>query len=99
MIVGLLTLGLVYLSFNEQLAGNLTSAAVGLAIAASLVFLPFIATLAAIAVSMNNIGRPFSDGEAMLILSRPLTRRQYALGRLAGSFAVILGLCAGHAPC
>lgn len=93
-IVALITVGLIYLTVNDSLAASLMTAAVGLGTAASLGLLPFIATLAAVAVSMNNIGRPFSDGEAMLILSRPVTRWQYALGRLSASFAVIFGLCA-----
>ena len=42
---------------------------------------------------MNNIGRPFSDGEAMLVLARPVARWQYALGRLLASMALVVGLC------
>ena len=93
-ILVLVTAGLIYLTVNDSLAADVMTAAIGLGTAASLGLLPFIATLAAVAVSMNNIGRPFSDGEAMLILSRPLTRWQYALGRLSASFVVVFGLCA-----
>lgn len=55
--------------------------------------LPVLTTLAAVAVSMNNIGRPFADGEAMLVLSRPVARWQYVLGRLLASAALVVGLC------
>lgn len=57
-------------------------------------FMGFLALIAAIAVSMGNIGRPFSDGEASLVLARPVARWQYAAGRLAASAAIIGGLCA-----
>jgi ABC-type transport system involved in multi-copper enzyme maturation permease subunit len=92
--LAVVTAGLIYLNVNDELASTVTNAAIGLATAASLGLLPFLATLAAVAVSMNNIGRPFSDGEAALILYRPIGRWQYVLGRLAGSVAVIFGLCA-----
>lgn len=52
-----------------------------------------LAFVAALAVSMGNIGRPFSDGEAALILARPVARWQYALGRLTGSVGLVAGLC------
>lgn len=55
--------------------------------------LSFLALVAALAVSMGNIGQPFASGEALSVLARPVTRWQYALGRLVGSIAVIAGLC------
>ncbi|CAN5875172.1 hypothetical protein BH23ACT12_BH23ACT12_10320 [soil metagenome] len=86
-------LGLIYVSLNEDLTATLVGAAVGLATVLSVTLLQGMATLAAVAVSMNNIGRPFSDGEAMLVLSRPVARWQYALGRLMASSALVVGLC------
>ncbi len=86
-------LGLVYVSLNQDLSANLIGATVGLATVLSLTLLQGMATLAAVAVSMNNIGRPFSDGEAMLMLARPVARWQYALGRLLASMALVVGLC------
>ncbi|MEX0790091.1 MAG: hypothetical protein WD178_04875 [Actinomycetota bacterium] len=86
-------LGLIYVSLNEDLTATLVGAAVGLATVLSVTLLQGMATLAAVAVSMNNIGRPFSDGEAMLVLSRPVARWQYALGRLMASCALVVGLC------
>jgi ABC-type transport system involved in multi-copper enzyme maturation permease subunit len=87
------TAGMIYLTYNRSLSGALFSAAVNLVNVASLSFMFFIAALTTIAVSMGNIGRPFSDGEAMLILARPLSRWQYAMGRLLGSVLVVLTLC------
>lgn len=89
----IVTGSLAYLTFNRDAQLDLIDVVVGIGGAASLGLLPFITTLAAVAVSMNNIGRPFSDGEAMLILSRPVARWQYAAGRLLGSIAVVVGLC------
>lgn len=86
-------LGFTYLRFNKDMTSSMVGAAVGLGTLATLGLLSGLATLATVAVSMNNIGRPFSDGEAMLILSRPVSRRQYALGRLLASIAVVIGLC------
>ncbi len=86
-------LGLVYVSLNQDLSANLVGAAVGLATVLSVTLLQGMATLAAVAVSMNNIGRPFSDGEAMLVLARPVARWQYALGRLLASIVLVVGLC------
>jgi ABC-type transport system involved in multi-copper enzyme maturation permease subunit len=85
--------GLVYVSLNSDLTATLVGTAVGLATVLSVTLLQGMATLAAVAVSMNNIGRPFSDGEAMLVLSRPVARWQFALGRLLGSMALVVGLC------
>lgn len=85
--------GLVYVSLNDDLSSTVESAAVGLATVLSVTLLQGLATLAAVAVSMNNIGRPFADGEAMLILARPVARWQYALGRLVASMALVIALC------
>ena len=57
-------------------------------------FMATLALVAALAVSMGNIGRPFGDGEASMILARPVARWQYAAGRLLAGIAVIGGLCA-----
>ncbi|HEX2052837.1 MAG TPA: hypothetical protein VHJ78_03790 [Actinomycetota bacterium] len=92
-LVGIAGLGLVYVSFNNDLTATLVGTAVGLATFFSVTLLQGLSTLAAVAVSMNNIGRPFSDGEAMLILARPVARWQYALGRLLGSVALVVALC------
>ncbi|MEX2587944.1 MAG: hypothetical protein WD602_08140 [Actinomycetota bacterium] len=86
--------GLIYLTLNTDLGATLVNAAVGMATIASVGLLPAMTVLAAIAVSMNNVGRPFADGEAALILARPVARWQFVLGRLLGSIAVIVGLCA-----
>lgn len=85
--------GLIYISLNEDLGANLMNAAVGLATVASVGLLPALTVLAAIAVSMNNVGRPFGDGEAALILARPVARWQFVLGRFLGSVGVVAGLC------
>lgn len=52
-----------------------------------------LAFVAALAVSIGNIGRPFSDGEAALVLARPVARGQYVLGRLFASVGLVAGLC------
>lgn len=65
----------------------------GIVVAVADSLLTFFALLAALAVSMGNIGQPFASGEALSVLARPVTRWQYALGRLLGSIAVIAGLC------
>lgn len=92
-LVVLATLGLVYISLNDNLNATLGGAAIGAATLLSVSLLQGLSTLAAIAVSMNNIGRPFADGEAMLVLARPVARWQYALGRWLGSVALVFGLC------
>lgn len=56
-------------------------------------FLGLLGLIATLAVSMGNIGRPFADGEAMQVLVRPVTRWQYALGRLGASVLVVAFLC------
>lgn len=85
--------GLIYVALNDDLSSTVQGAAVGLATVLSLTLLQGLVTLAAVAVSMNNIGRPFADGEAMLILARPVARWQYALGRLLASTALVVALC------
>ncbi|HEX2180081.1 MAG TPA: ABC transporter permease subunit [Actinomycetota bacterium] len=85
--------GLIYVSLNDDLSSTVQGAAVGLATVLSVTLLQGMATLAAVAVSMNNIGRPFADGEAMLVLARPVARWQYALGRLLASVALVAALC------
>lgn len=56
-------------------------------------FLQFFALIAALAVSMGNVGQPFASGEAQSVLVRPVTRWQFVLGRYLGSVTVIAGLC------
>ncbi len=92
-LVAMAAVGLVYVSLNNDLSSTLVGAAVGIATYFSLTLLQGLSTLAAVAVSMNNIGRPFADGEATLILARPVARWQYALGRLLGSIALVVALC------
>jgi len=92
-LVALAAVGLIYVSLSDDLTSTLLGTAVGIATFFSLTLLQGLATLAAVAVSMNNIGRPFADGEAMLILARPVARWQYALGRLLGSAALVVALC------
>ncbi len=87
------TAGMIYVTYNRTVGGALFNAAVNLVNVASISFMFFIAALTTIAISMGNIGRPFSDGEAMLVLARPLSRAQYAIGRLFGSVFVVLFLC------
>lgn len=61
---------------------------------ASTSFLQLFALIATLAFSMGNIGQPFANGEAALVLARPVTRAQFALGRYLGSAATIMGFCA-----
>lgn len=51
------------------------------------------ALIATLATSMGNVGRPFSNGEALTILARPLSRAQYVLGRFAAGGAVVVAFC------
>lgn len=93
-VLALLATGmLLYVNLNRDLAETFAGLTVGLAAILSLGMLSGMATLAAVAVSMNNIGRPFSDGEASMILARPVARWQYALGRMLGSTALVACLC------
>ena len=92
-LVGLAAVGLLYVSLNEDLTRTLVGTAVGLATFFSVNLLQGLSTLAAVALAMNNIGRPFADGEAMLVLARPVARWQYALGRWLGSVALVVALC------
>lgn len=59
----------------------------------SLGFFSLLALIAAVAVSMGNVGRPFSSGEAAMVLARPVSRRQYVAGRLLSSWLVTWGIC------
>lgn len=56
-------------------------------------FLSFFATLAVLAVSMGNFNQSFKEGEATIVLSRPVARWQYTLGRVLASVAIAAGLC------
>jgi ABC-type transport system involved in multi-copper enzyme maturation permease subunit len=87
------TTGMIYLTFNQTLSGVLLRATVNMVSIVSLGFMFFLAVLTTLAVSMGNIGRPFSDGEAVLVLARPVARWHYAIGRLLGSVLVVLILC------
>lgn len=55
-------------------------------------FLLLFATIAVLAVSMGNFNQSFKEGEATIVLSRPVARWQYALGRLLASVAIAAGL-------
>lgn len=89
----LVAVGLTYLAVAGKSRSALGSALAGLGAATSVSLLPFTTTLAAVTVSMNNIGRPFFDGEAMPVLARPVARWQFAAGKLLASIAVVVGLC------
>lgn len=89
----LMTAVIVYFKLRSDQGGTVVAATGALGTLASLGFLGLLGTVAALAVSMGNIGRPFSDGEAVLVLARPVARWQYALGRLTASWAVVAGLC------
>ncbi|MEO7804893.1 MAG: hypothetical protein ABIS18_11415, partial [Actinomycetota bacterium] len=100
-IVSLITMAvLLYFAATQDQAavlfGRGGDRANGLAIAtfASLGFLGIFAVFVALAVSMGNVGQPFSNGEATLVLARPVDRWQYALGRLAASIVIVVGFCA-----
>lgn len=100
-VVSLLTMAvLLYFAVTgdqtDVLFGPPTRGASGATIAsfASLGFLGLFALFIALAVSMSNVGQPFSSGEATLVLARPVARWQYALGRLAASVAIVIGFCA-----
>ena len=56
-------------------------------------FLSFFATFAVLTVSMGNFNRSFKEGEATIVLSRPVARWQYTLGRLLASVAIAAGIC------
>ena len=101
LIVSLLTMAfLLYFAISKDqtdvLFGSRTGEARGATIAsfASLGFLGLFGLFVTLAVSMGNVGQAFSSGEAALVLARPVERWQYAIGRLAGSIAIVLGFCA-----
>lgn len=56
-------------------------------------FLSIFATVAVLAVSMGNFNQSFKEGEATIVLSRPVARWQYTLGRLLASIGIAAGLC------
>ncbi|MBW3588186.1 MAG: hypothetical protein KY429_02070 [Actinobacteria bacterium] len=56
-------------------------------------FLSFFATIAVLTVSMGNFNQSFKEGEATIVLSRPVGRWQYTLGRLLASVGIAAGLC------
>ncbi len=56
-------------------------------------FLSFFATIAVLTVSMGNFNQSFKEGEATIVLSRPVARWQYTIGRLLASVAIAAGLC------
>ena len=56
-------------------------------------FLSLFATVAVLAVSMGNFNQSFKEGEATIVLSRPVARWQYTLGRLLASVGIAAGLC------
>ncbi len=100
-IVSLLTMALLlYFAVTSDqtdvLFGQPSQGASGATIAsfASLGFLGLFALFVALAVSMGNVGQPFSNGEATLVLARPVARWQYALGRLTASVVIVIGFCA-----
>ncbi|MCA1839710.1 MAG: hypothetical protein ABR507_04170 [Actinomycetota bacterium] len=87
-----LTLALGYLVLRNSDTGGVFGAG-GLLVNAGVtsVFQLFI-LLAALAVSMGNIGAPFANGEAQVVLARPVSRAQYALGRLSASWLIVIAL-------
>jgi len=88
----IITAVLIYLATSDD-AGVIFGGGSNVAAFASLGILGTFTLLAALAVSMGNIGQPFSDGQASMILARPVGRTQYAMGRLLGSTVVVTGLC------
>lgn len=89
----LVTLALLYLELNPNDSMALFGPIEDIARFASIGILGSIGALAALAVSMGNIGQPFSSGEASLILARPVTRIQFAAGRLLASATIVSALC------
>jgi ABC-type transport system involved in multi-copper enzyme maturation permease subunit len=87
---------LLYVATTQEsaLARTFAYSDSALATFASLSFLPLFALLAALAVSMGNINRPFTSGEILMVLARPVSRVQFAAGRLVASVAVVVALCA-----
>lgn len=74
-------------------AGAIFGQDTNLGAVAALGVLQLVALVAALAVSMGNIGQPFESGQALMILARPVARWQFALGRYAASVVVLTGLC------
>lgn len=92
----LLSIGLtgVLLYFTRDTSGEAVfGVASTMGTVAALGVLQVLALVVTLAVSMGNIGQPFSSGEALPVLARPVARWQYALGRFFGGIAAIAGLC------
>lgn len=80
-------------SVREVFQAGEDGAGMTLVITGSSVFGLF-ALIAALVTSMGNIGRPFSNGEALAILARPVSRAQFALGRFAAGAVAVVAFCA-----
>jgi ABC-type transport system involved in multi-copper enzyme maturation permease subunit len=89
----LLVMALLFYFVIDQKGQQVFFSGQGIVVTVADAVLSFFALLAALAVSMGNVGQPFASGEALSVIARPVTRWQYALGRLLGSIAVIAGLC------
>lgn len=87
----LITVALIFFAANSQFDDFFSPSTGGIQVVAG--FLGTFALIAAIATSMGNVGRPFNSGEALLILSRPVSRAQYVIGRFAGGLVVTAALC------
>ena len=90
----LVTAVLIFVALRKEDAGVIFGTGFDIGSVAALGFLAILALIAAMAVSMNSIGPSFASGEAALVLARPLSRTQYALGRLLGSAIAVLGFTA-----
>lgn len=86
----LITAGLILIAMTTEMQDLLAGTPMG--VLANGILGTFV-TIATLAVSMGNIGDQFASGQALAILARPVARWQFALGRLAGSIAVVVGLC------
>lgn len=87
-----MTLVLGYLVLRRSDTGGFFGEGSTLITAVALGVFEVFMLLATLAVSMGNIGAPFKSGEAQLVLARPISRSQYALGRLMASWASVIGL-------
>lgn len=56
-------------------------------------FFGLFSVVAAIAVSMSNFNQPFSSGQVLSVLARPISRWHYAIGRTLASVGLVIGLC------
>lgn len=89
----LLALPMVYFALKSSDREIFFGSTRSLAVTLSQGLMGTMALIAALTVSMGNVGQPFSSGEAVVVLARPVARWQYVLGRFLGSAAVIWGLC------